>query len=57
MKRERVEASKILSGPPLIPEIDKYGKTKLEEKGKEVELIRRVRSRGLVRKLLTPKAA
>ncbi|KAL5967936.1 6-phosphogluconate dehydrogenase decarboxylating [Taenia solium] len=41
MKRERVEASKILSGPPLIPEIDKYGKTKLEEKGKEVELVRR----------------
>lgn len=50
-----MEASKILSGPPLLPEIDKYGKTKLEEKGKEVELIRQVRSRGIVRKLITSK--
>ncbi|CDS40863.1 6 phosphogluconate dehydrogenase [Echinococcus multilocularis] len=41
MKKERIEASRILSGPPLVLESDKYGKTQLEEKGEEVELIRR----------------
>ncbi|VDM19592.1 unnamed protein product [Hydatigera taeniaeformis] len=41
MKKERMEASKVLSGPSVTPEIEKYGKVKLEEKREEVELIRK----------------
>ncbi|VDD77298.1 unnamed protein product [Mesocestoides corti] len=38
-----MEASKVLPGPPPIPEIDKYSKTPLDAKKSEIESIRRVR--------------
>uniref|UniRef100_A0A5K3FV99 phosphogluconate dehydrogenase (NADP(+)-dependent, decarboxylating) n=1 Tax=Mesocestoides corti TaxID=53468 RepID=A0A5K3FV99_MESCO len=36
MKCERMEASKVLPGPPPIPEIDKYSKTPLDAKKSEI---------------------
>lgn len=42
MKDERMKASKILTGPTNVPEVEKYKKASFEEKKDVIEQIRRV---------------
>lgn len=42
MKKERMEASKILTGPTNVHEVEKYKESSFEEKKDVIEQIRRV---------------